>query len=185
MSLGEFLGEKSGSWADDTEGLPTHSTFLLGTPLMSLANQGYVADHRESSTPLSYDVRDQGRSSPRTSGPSRDYPSRSGGDYPSRSGGDYPSRSGGDYPRNADSPSTRQSKPIPQQPPYTAFVGNLPFGITEADLEDFFHPLELTNVRLNRDETGRLRGFGYVEFKHRADIEEVMSRAGEVVSIPL
>lgn len=32
----------------------------------------------------------------------------------------------------------REDLPLPTQPPYTAFVGNLAFDLTEAELEDFF-----------------------------------------------
>lgn len=32
----------------------------------------------------------------------------------------------------------RDDIPIPTQPPFTAFIGNLAFDLTEADLEQFF-----------------------------------------------
>ena len=32
----------------------------------------------------------------------------------------------------------REDLPLPTQPPYTAFVGNLAFDLTESELEDFF-----------------------------------------------
>lgn len=32
----------------------------------------------------------------------------------------------------------REDLPLPTQPPYTAFVGNLAFDLTERDLETFF-----------------------------------------------
>ena len=34
-------------------------------------------------------------------------------------------------------------KPIPHEPPYTAFVGNLPDGIVQGDVEIMFKPLKV------------------------------------------
>ena len=34
--------------------------------------------------------------------------------------------------------SHREDLPLPTEPPYTAFVGNLAFDLTEIDLEEFF-----------------------------------------------
>lgn len=34
--------------------------------------------------------------------------------------------------------SHREDLPLPTEPPYTAFVGNLTFDLIEADLEEFF-----------------------------------------------
>jgi translation initiation factor 4B len=37
----------------------------------------------------------------------------------------------------------REDLPLPTQPPYTAFVGNLAFDLTEHDLETFFDGLKV------------------------------------------
>ena len=37
-------------------------------------------------------------------------------------------------------------KPIPNEPPYTAFVGNLPDGIVQGDVEIMFKPLKVRNL---------------------------------------
>lgn len=34
--------------------------------------------------------------------------------------------------------SHREDLPLPTEPPYTAFVGNLAFDLIETDLEEFF-----------------------------------------------
>ena len=34
----------------------------------------------------------------------------------------------------------REEVPLPSQPPYTAFIGNLAFDMTENDLASFFSP---------------------------------------------
>ena len=58
------------------------------------------------------------------------------------------------------------------------FVGNLPYDVTEADLRAHFAavgPLSYISLPTDR-ETGRPRGFAFVEFIERADAEEAIRR---------
>lgn len=58
------------------------------------------------------------------------------------------------------------------------FVGNLPFDVTEAELREFFStvgPLSYISIPTDR-ETGRQRGFAFVEFKDRAQADEAIRR---------
>lgn len=54
----------------------------------------------------------------------------------------------------------------PTNPPSnTLFVGNLAFDATEADIRDAFRSFgTVTGVRIAKDQDGRCKGFGYVEF---------------------
>ena len=55
------------------------------------------------------------------------------------------SRNDGGY--NNDGGDNRGGKkPIPNEPPYTAFVGNLPDGIVQGDVEIMFKPLKVRNL---------------------------------------
>jgi cold-inducible RNA-binding protein len=58
------------------------------------------------------------------------------------------------------------------------FIGNLPYGATEADLRAHFAPVaEPSHVVMPVDrETGRPRGFAFVEFVERPVAEEVIKR---------
>lgn len=58
------------------------------------------------------------------------------------------------------------------------FIGNLPYGATEADLRAHFAPVaEPSHVVMPVDrETGRPRGFAFVEFADRAVAEEVIRK---------
>ncbi|KAL5010960.1 hypothetical protein ScPMuIL_013265 [Solemya velum] len=58
---------------------------------------------------------------------------------------------------------------IPSDPPYTAFIGNLPYEADEEGIKHFFRDQKVDNVRLPM-ENGRLRGFGYVEFEDRQSL---------------
>ncbi|HEY7546529.1 MAG TPA: RNA-binding protein [Blastocatellia bacterium] len=58
------------------------------------------------------------------------------------------------------------------------FVGNLPYNATEADLREHFRAIgPLSYIYLPTDrETGRPRGFAFVEFIERAEAEEAIRR---------
>ena len=58
------------------------------------------------------------------------------------------------------------------------FIGNLPYGATEADLKAHFAPVaEPSYIAMPVDrETGRPRGFAFVEFADRALAEEVIRK---------
>ncbi|CAD6995411.1 unnamed protein product [Ceratitis capitata] len=66
---------------------------------------------------------------------------------------------------------------IPHNPPYIAYLTNLPFDAKEEDLHEFFGLTPITSLRLPREEgeTGRVRGFGYVEFENRDDLINTLS----------
>jgi RNA recognition motif-containing protein len=58
------------------------------------------------------------------------------------------------------------------------FIGNLPYGASEADLRAHFAPIaEPTHVVMPVDrETGRPRGFAFVEFAERSVAEQVIDK---------
>jgi RNA recognition motif-containing protein len=58
------------------------------------------------------------------------------------------------------------------------FIGNLPYGATEADLRAHFAPVAApSHVAMPVDrETGRPRGFAFVEFADRGQAEEVIRK---------
>ncbi|KAI8119867.1 Eukaryotic translation initiation factor 4B [Lucilia cuprina] len=61
---------------------------------------------------------------------------------------------------------------IPHKAPFIAYVTNLPFDVKEDDIYEYFNANNVRSVRLPREdgETGRVRGFGYVEFESRDDL---------------
>ncbi|MHB8766406.1 MAG: RNA recognition motif domain-containing protein, partial [Deferrisomatales bacterium] len=58
------------------------------------------------------------------------------------------------------------------------FVGNLPYDVTEAELSALFSAVTAPSyVRVPTDrETGKPRGFAFVEFHERAQAEEAIRR---------
>ncbi len=58
------------------------------------------------------------------------------------------------------------------------YVGNLSYRTTEAELEEHFSQageIESAVILMDR-ETGRSRGFGFVEFKTEAEAQDAMQR---------
>ncbi|XP_071942064.1 eukaryotic translation initiation factor 4B-like isoform X2 [Antedon mediterranea] len=75
-------------------------------------------------------------------------------------------------PRSAQ-PVEIDKSMLPDKPPYTVFIGNLPYDVEEDDIVDFFKGCNVTQVRLLRDgDGGRLKGFGYAEI---GDMESLMA----------
>jgi RNA recognition motif-containing protein len=58
------------------------------------------------------------------------------------------------------------------------YVGNLPFNVTEAELRELFSTIgQLSYLSIPTDrETGKQRGFAFVEFKDRAQADEAIRR---------
>ncbi|XP_050302950.1 eukaryotic translation initiation factor 4H-like [Anthonomus grandis grandis] len=72
-------------------------------------------------------------------------------------------------------------KPLPTEPPFTAYVGNLPTGVVQGDVNKMFSELQIKNVRLVMDkETDRFKGFCYVEFDTLQDLERAIAMNGEI-----
>ena len=57
------------------------------------------------------------------------------------------------------------------------FVGNLDWGTTKEELAQLFHPYgEITSVQINTDrDTGRPRGFGFVEMPDATQAQAAMA----------
>ncbi|KAF8795135.1 eukaryotic translation initiation factor 4B-like isoform X1 [Argiope bruennichi] len=85
-------------------------------------------------------------------------------------------------PKAARGPDVDMSK-IPTSPPFTAFLGNLPYDVSEDDISSFFKRLEVKNIRLPREngDRGRIRGFGYAEFNSQNDLMQALSLTGETL----
>jgi RNA recognition motif-containing protein len=61
------------------------------------------------------------------------------------------------------------------------YVGNLPFSASEDDVRDYFSPYgEVISVALITDrETGRLRGFGFVEMNDEGALAAIEALDGQ------
>jgi len=74
----------------------------------------------------------------------------------------------------------RDDIPLPTQPPYTAFVGNLAFDLGESDLGRFFQNVK--SVKIIKDREEKPKGFGYVEFEDLDGLKAALANNGQVLS---
>ncbi|KAJ2911341.1 hypothetical protein MD484_g9073, partial [Candolleomyces efflorescens] len=68
--------------------------------------------------------------------------------------------------------------PLPTQPPYTAFIGNLGFDISEADIANHFSDFRINWVKIIKDTDDKPKGFGYVEFESLDGLKDALSKSG-------
>lgn len=63
------------------------------------------------------------------------------------------------------------NKNLNQIPSHRLYVGNIYSNITESDLQNIFEPFgELDFVQLQKDEQGRSRGYGFVQYYSQAPL---------------
>lgn len=69
---------------------------------------------------------------------------------------------------------------IPDEPPFTAYIGNAPHTMVQGDFETILFPdLKVKQVRLVRDrETDRFRGFAYVDFEDADSLRKAIEQDG-------
>ncbi|OQS06615.1 hypothetical protein THRCLA_01342 [Thraustotheca clavata] len=139
------------SWAD--EDADDHSSF-----------HSYVLQHctHAQEAPASQPRQDDNESGSRGRANSGEYQER------------RPRRNSGEYER-------REKLPVPDHPPFKCYVGNIPFQTTENDLADYFQGLNVVDVQIPNDfQTGRSKGFAYVEFGDRDSIEQALTADGDM-----
>ncbi|XP_045767847.1 eukaryotic translation initiation factor 4B isoform X1 [Maniola jurtina] len=63
---------------------------------------------------------------------------------------------------------------IPRRPPFIAHISNLPYDVEESAIMELFAGLKINNLRLPK-ESGRLKGFGDVDFEDRESLVSAMN----------
>ncbi|TBU53087.1 hypothetical protein BD310DRAFT_830918, partial [Dichomitus squalens] len=87
----------------------------------------------------------------------------------------------------SDRAPMREDLPLPTEPPFTAFIGNLAFDITELELEEFFggvraSSLATKSVKIIKDRDDKPKGFGYVEFNDLDGLKDAIAKSGSTLA---
>ncbi|KAL6268813.1 hypothetical protein P5V15_001937 [Pogonomyrmex californicus] len=82
-------------------------------------------------------------------------------------------------PRAARGPGIDEEN-IPTNPPYVAYISNLPYDVDETDLADFFAEMKISNMRLPKD-ANKIKGYGYVEFEDRQSLIDALSMTNTTI----
>ncbi|KAJ7116301.1 hypothetical protein C8R44DRAFT_792117 [Mycena epipterygia] len=72
----------------------------------------------------------------------------------------------------------REDLPLPTQAPYTAFIGNLAFDLTEQELEEFFGSSKTKSIKIIKDREEKPKGFGYIEFADLDSLKDALAKSG-------
>jgi len=62
---------------------------------------------------------------------------------------------------------------VPKEPPFMAYLSNLPYDVDEDEIADFFRNMKIRKMIIpkeDRSETPKLKGYGYVEFEDRESL---------------
>ncbi|CAO3564807.1 unnamed protein product [Mortierella alpina] len=102
---------------------------------------------------------------------------RSGGFGDDRGRGGFSSRGGFEERESRYPPRTPVE--LPTRPPYTIHLGNLPFDVTESDIESFFMASQITSIRIMKDFEDKPKGFGYVEFESLDSLKKALENNGQ------
>jgi translation initiation factor 4B len=199
------LSAQSGSWADEeptqdeVEQAPRTGGQVENVEVVSIADQ-LKAEESAPKPAAPAPARTGGAyQAPRGGAGGRDLGGPGGRDYGGRDGG-YGGRGGGydggrDGGYGGDSSygggrrggyggdggygaprQPRENNPLPDSPPWKAFLGNLSFDVTEDLIFDFFGELGVKDIEVVRDQaSGRNKGFAYIEFETREGLENCLT----------
>ncbi|KZZ98585.1 RNA splicing factor Pad-1 [Moelleriella libera RCEF 2490] len=80
--------------------------------------------------------------------------------------------------KNRQARTTESSGGHPNSIPFhRLYVGNIHFNVTEQDLQAVFEPFgELEYVQLQKDDNGRSRGYGFVQFRDAGQAREALEK---------
>lgn len=80
--------------------------------------------------------------------------------------------------KNRQARNTESTSGHPNSIPFhRLYVGNIHFNVTEQDLQAVFEPFgELEYVQLQKDDNGRSRGYGFVQFRDAGQAREALEK---------
>lgn len=69
------------------------------------------------------------------------------------------------------------SDKVPTEPPFCAYLSNLPYDVDEEEITAFFNNMRVANLRIPKDDRGgesKSKGYGYIEFEDRESLLDAL-----------
>ncbi|XP_056647204.1 eukaryotic translation initiation factor 4B-like [Diorhabda sublineata] len=69
------------------------------------------------------------------------------------------------------------SDKVPTEPPFCAYLSNLPYDVDEEEITAFFSNMRVANMRIPKDDRGgesKSKGYGYIEFEDRESLLDAL-----------
>ncbi|EFN56399.1 hypothetical protein CHLNCDRAFT_144970 [Chlorella variabilis] len=135
----------------------------------TLASTNWADDVEEDEAEMQRVESLQGLTSPRSPYPTSPGPQASPRPH-------YP---GEERPPYDGPPSFAAGPPLPDRPPFKAYLGNIPYDLDEEVVADFFQGLEIVDIIITRHrDTGKPKGC-FVEFGSQEHLSKALSADGE------
>jgi nucleolin len=81
--------------------------------------------------------------------------------------------------RNRSRSSSGSDSPVKENVKHEAFVRNLPFQISQNDIEDFFSSCgTIENINVLKDRDGRSKGICFVKFSSKGALDKAIAKSG-------
>lgn len=81
-------------------------------------------------------------------------------------------------PYNREERAPREPLPVPDEPPFKAYIGNLDYNVVDAELVEHFADLAISQITIGFKDN-RPKGYAFVEFETKEGLEQALQLSGQ------